>query len=162
MAVGVFSTALVAGLLGLSFGLPLPVSGRVALMVPTLMYGGIAALVLTRAAKRSAKAPKVEVTELGFRFDSPTRQPFQLGWNDVTAVSVYRSPDRKAAVTFVFRCLGRIHEAQPALLSFYPNQAPDGVWYRVPLGNGDRLAAELDAALRRFRPDLVGSAPGNG
>jgi hypothetical protein len=158
VAVGVFASALFAFIVTLVFSGPLPVSARLALMLLPLMYGGVALLVFTRAARRSAKAPKVEFTELGFRFSSPTRQPFALGWNDVNGVAVYRSPDRKAAVIFLFRCFGRMHEVQSALLPLYPHQTADGVWYRLPLGAGDALAGQLDGALRRFRPDLLRDA----
>ncbi len=64
----------------------------------------------------------------------------QLGWKDVTAIEVGTGDDVALLIS------------SPKKHQDLEELSPD--WYRMKLGRGERLAADLGAGVRKFRPDL--------
>ncbi|WP_344313513.1 hypothetical protein [Fodinicola feengrottensis] len=117
----------------------LPPAGRVIMFIIGALLSLLALILLLAAAVQANQRSKVTFTAGGVRFEN-SGTTVQLGWKDVTAIEVGTGDDVALLIS------------SPKKHQDLEELSPD--WYRMKLGRGERLAADLGAGVRKFRPDL--------
>ena len=100
----------------------------------------------------------------GIRMDDPRGQPWSIAWDELAAVAISRTAQRrvKPADVVVRRILVRLDmfPADPGFRAAHPEM--EHLWelhrvrngYRLPFGSAPQFIPPIDEAIRRHRPDI--------